>query len=52
MTIEEKLCLLPELLALANSLSGLNLESQPMCEAGEILKLEAEPKEDFATSSG
>ena len=52
MTIEEKLELLPELLALANSSSGPHLEGQPTCEAGEISESEAEPKEDFVTSSG
>ena len=52
MSIEEKLELLPELLALANSSNGPHLEGQPTCEAGEISEPEAEPKEDFATSSG
>ena len=52
MTIEEKLELLPELLALANGSIDPHPEGQPTCEAGEILKSEAEPKEDFATSSG
>ena len=51
-TIEEKLELLPKLLALANGSNDPHPEGQPTCEAGEISKSEAEPKEDFATSSG
>ena len=52
MTIDERLELLPELLAIANGSSGPHLEGQPTCEAGETSELEAEPKENFATSSG
>ena len=52
MTIEEQLDLLPELLALVNSSSDPHLKSQPTCEAREISESEAEPKEDFETSSG
>jgi len=52
MTIEEKLELLPELLALVNSSNSPHPKGQPACEVKEISESEAEPKEDFGTSSG
>ena len=52
MMVEERLELLPELLALANHSDAAHPESQWECEAEEISELEAETKEDFGTSSG
>ena len=50
MTAEEKLGLLPELLALADSSDIQHIEKKPEDEGG--LEPEKEAKEDFGNSSG
>ena len=52
MTIEEKLELLPELLALVNNSDAVHPGGQPGCEIEEILETETEVKVDFGISSG
>ena len=52
MTIEERLELLPELLALVNNSDTPNHEGQPACKVEENSEPEAEKKEDFWTSNG
>ena len=52
MTMEERLELLPELLALANNSDAPHPEGQPVRKVEEKSEPEAETKEDFGTSSG
>ena len=52
MTMEERLELLPEFLALVNNLDAPHPEGQPVCEIEEILEPVAVTKQDFRTSSG
>jgi len=51
MTVEERLELLPEFLALVNNLDAPHPEGQPVCEIQEISEPMAETKEDFRISS-
>ena len=52
MSVEERLELLPELLALANNSDAVHSDGQPVCEIEEISEAVAETKVDFGTSSG
>ena len=52
MTVEERLELLPKLLALVNHLDVAHMESQPEHKAEKVSEPEAETKEDFVASNG